>query len=96
MLCPFCFSEVTGLVPSRDAGMTYAYSTMRRGMRVPYTIAYVALDKGVSMMISFVDCDTDAIKIGDKVKLILKLAEDGTGVPMLVPCEAESRQSLRG
>ena len=55
---------------------------MRRGAPVPYTIAYVTLDEGVSMMTNIVDCDVGNLKIGDKVKLVFKPAEDGTPVPM--------------
>ena len=62
--------------------MIYTYSTMRRGVPVPYTIAYVTLDEGVSMMSNIVDCDADALNIGDKVKVVFKSAEDGTAVPM--------------
>ncbi len=82
LLCPYCFSDKTEWVPAKGTGMIYSYSTMRRGVPVPYTIAYVTLDEGVSMMTNIVDCDTDAIKIGDKVQLIFKPAEDGTPVPL--------------
>ena len=82
LLCPHCFSDKTEWVPAKGTGMIYSYSTMRRGVPMPYTIAYVTLDEGVSMMTNIVDCDTDAIKIGDKVRLIFKPAEDGTPVPM--------------
>jgi uncharacterized OB-fold protein len=34
------------------------------------------------MMTNIVDCDPDALKIGDKVKVVFKSAEDGTAVPM--------------
>ena len=82
VLCPHCFSDRTVWVPAKGTGVIYTYSTMRRGVPAPYTIAYVTLDEGVSMMTNIVDCDTDAIKIGDRVKLVFKPAEDGTPVPM--------------
>jgi uncharacterized OB-fold protein len=82
VLCPHCFSDKTEWVPAKGTGVIYSYSTMRRGAPVPYTIAYVTLDEGVSMMTNIVDCDTDAIKIGDKVRLLFKSAEDGASVPV--------------
>jgi len=82
VLCPHCFSDNTEWVPAKGTGVIYTWSTMRRGVPVPYTIAYVTLDEGVSMMTNIVDCDTDALKIGDKVSLVFKPAEDGTPVPM--------------
>ena len=84
-LCPHCLSDQTEWVPAKGSGTVYTYSTMRRGVPAPYTIAYVTLDEGVSMMTNLVDCDADAINIGDKVRLVFKSAEDGTPVPMFTP-----------
>lgn len=81
-LCPHCFSNQTDWVPAKGSGVIYTYSTMRRGVPVPYTIAYVTLDEGVLMMTNIVDCDADKLKIGDKVRLVFKPAEDGTPMPV--------------
>jgi hypothetical protein len=88
VLCPHCFSENTEWVAARGTGVIYTYSTMRRGVPVPFTIAYVTLDEGVSMMTNIVDCDADKLKIGDKVKLVFKPAEDSTPVPMFTLASA--------
>lgn len=85
LICPYCNSDNTEWVPAKGTGVIYSHSTMRRGVPAPYTIAYVTLDEGVSMMTNIVDCDVDAIKIGDKVKVVFKNAEDGTAVPMFAP-----------
>ncbi|KPK56103.1 MAG: DNA-binding protein [Thiotrichales bacterium SG8_50] len=82
VMCPHCFSDQTEWVSAKGSGTVYTYSTMRRGVPAPYTIAYVTLDEGVSMMTNIVDCDTDALRIGDRVRLVFKTAEDGTAVPM--------------
>jgi uncharacterized OB-fold protein len=81
-ICPLCNSDRVEWVPAKGTGVVYTYSTMQRGVPKPYTIAYVTLDEGVSMMTNIVDCDTDALKIGDRVKLVFKMAEDGTSLPM--------------
>lgn len=83
--CPHCFSERTEWVPAKGTGVIYTYSTLRRGVPAPYTIAYVTLDEGVSMMTNLVDCDPDSLEIGAPVRLVFKPAEDGTPVPMFTP-----------
>ena len=85
VLCPHCNSDKTEWVPAKGTGVIYSYSTMRRGAPLPYTIAYVTLDEGVSMMTNIVDCDPDSLKIGDRVKVVFNNAEDGTAVPMFAP-----------
>jgi len=85
LLCPHCFSDKTEWLPAKGTGTIYSHSTMRRGAPAPYTIAYVTLDEGVSMMTNIVDCNPDKLKIGDKVKVVFKSAQDGTPVPMFTP-----------
>jgi len=58
---------------------------MRRGAPVPYAIAYVTLAEGPTMMTNIVDCDLDAIKIGQKVKVVFKPSEGGPPVPCFAP-----------
>ena len=58
---------------------------MRRAP-VPYAIAYVTLDEGPTMMTNIVDCDLDAIRIGQAVRVVFKPTEDGgPPVPMFSP-----------
>ena len=83
-LCPFCGSDATEWVPAGGRGAIYSYSVMRR-LPVPYALAYVALDEGVTMMTNIVDCDLDAIRIGQRVRLVFKPTEGGPPVPMFTP-----------
>ena len=85
LICPHCFSDKVQWVPAKGTGVIYSHSTLRRGVPVPYTVAYVTLDEGVSMMSNIVDCDPDQLSIGDRVRLVFKAAEDGTAVPMFSP-----------
>jgi uncharacterized protein len=82
--CPFCFSEHTEWAEASGRGTVYTYSVMRRAP-VPYAIAYVTLAEGPTMMTNLVDCDLDAIKIGQAVKLVFKPSEGGSPVPMFTP-----------
>jgi uncharacterized OB-fold protein len=83
-LCPFCFSDKTEWREAAGTGTIYSFSVMRRA-EVPYAIAYVTLVEGPTMMTNIVDCDLDALRIGERVKLVFKPAEDGQLVPMFTP-----------
>jgi uncharacterized OB-fold protein len=52
---------------------------------VPYAIAYVTLEEGPTMITNIVDCDLDAIRIGQKVAVSFKPTEGGPPVPMFAP-----------
>ena len=83
-LCPFCGSDATEWQPTSGAGTIYSYSVMRRA-EVPYAIAYVTLDEGVTMMTNLVDCDFDALAIGQRVRLVFKPTDGGPPVPTFTP-----------
>jgi uncharacterized protein len=83
--CPFCFSDKTSWQQASGSGTIYTYSVMRRGAPVPYAIAYVTLSEGPTMMTNIVDCDLNAIKIGQSVKLVFKPTEGGPPVPCFAP-----------
>lgn len=79
-LCPFCFSDQTEWKACAGTGTIYSYSVMRRA-EVPYVIAYVTLDEGPTMMTNLVDCDVDALRIGQKVKVVFTPTEGGPPAP---------------
>jgi uncharacterized OB-fold protein len=82
-ICPFC----GGGVQWRDASgkaTVYTFSVMRRA-KEPYAIAYVTLAEGPTMLTNIVDCDFDALRIGQPVKIAFHASEDGPPVPMFKP-----------
>ena len=83
-ICPFCFSDSTVWQDSPGKGTIYSYSVMRR-VPDPYAIAYVTLDEGVSLMTNIVDCDLDALRIGQPVKVTFREEADGRTVPVFQP-----------
>ena len=83
-LCPFCGSDATDWQAAAGAGTLYSYSVMRRA-EVPYAIAYVTLDEGVTMMTNLVDCDFDRLKIGQRVKVVFTPTDGGAPVPTFTP-----------
>src|SRR5215470_7129077 len=80
-LCPFCASNRTEWKESAGRGVIYSFSVMRRASP-PYVIAYVTLDEGVTMMTNLVDCDFDALRVGQPVRLVFKPSDGGPPVPM--------------
>ncbi|HSG87637.1 MAG TPA: OB-fold domain-containing protein [Pseudomonadales bacterium] len=84
-LCPHCHSDATELRDAAGTGEIYTYSVMRR-TKVPYAIGYVTLDEGVTLMTNFVDCDLDALAVGQRVQVVFVTADDGTSkVPCFTP-----------
>ena len=84
-LCPFCNSDRTEWVESSGRGTVYAFSVTRRAGPIPYAIAFVTLEEGVTMMTNIVDCDLDEIRIGQAVKVVFKQTEDEWTVPCFAP-----------
>ncbi|HTK93859.1 MAG TPA: Zn-ribbon domain-containing OB-fold protein [Verrucomicrobiae bacterium] len=83
-LCPFCGSDRTEWQQASGRGTVYSWSVMRRA-EVPYCIAYVTLEEGVTMMTNIVDCDLDGIRIGQRVRVVFKPTEGGPPVPAFTP-----------
>ncbi|AYH43569.1 OB-fold domain-containing protein [Azoarcus sp. DN11] len=83
-ICPFCQGD-TEWTDASGLGTVYSVSVTRRAGPIPYAIAYVTLDEGVTMLTNIVDCDLDAVRIGQRVKVCFKAAEDGALIPMFTP-----------
>ena len=85
-ICPFCFSGDTTWVEASGNATVYSYSVMRRAP-VPYVVAYVTLAEGPTMITNIVDCDLNAVKIGQVVMVTFKPSEGGPPVPMFTPAK---------
>ena len=72
------------VVPDRTPLANLLFTLMRRA-EVPYAIAYVTLEEGVTMMTNIVDCDLDGIRIGQRVRVVFKPTEGGPPVPAFTP-----------
>jgi uncharacterized protein len=82
--CPKCLSADTELTQASGKGSIYSYSIMRRA-KIPYAIAYVALEEGVTMMTNIVGCDFDRIQIGMPVRVTFEASRNGLSVPVFEP-----------
>lgn len=83
-LCPFCLGD-TEWIAAAGTGAIYSVSVTRRAGPVPYAIAYVTLDEGVTLLTNIVDCDLDALRIGQRVKVCFKPTEGDGAMPMFTP-----------
>jgi uncharacterized OB-fold protein len=86
-VCPHCLSSKTQWKPASGRGAVYSYSTMQR-VEPPYTLAYVTLDEGPTMMTNLVGAAPDEWRIGMQVQVRFEPSEDGTPVPVFAPVSA--------
>ena len=84
-VCPFCFSERTEWREGSGRGTIYSLSVMKRAPEV-YAVAYVTLEEGPTMMTNIVDCDFDALAIGQRVQVTWRPTQgDGPPYPQFRP-----------
>jgi uncharacterized protein len=80
-ICPFCYSDNTEWQPGSGKGVIYSFSTMKRAPQ-PFVLAFVTLEEGPTMLTNIIDCDTDAIAIGQAVQLEFRASDGEFPVPM--------------
>ena len=84
-ICPHCGSDRTEWQQAAGTGTIYTVSVTRRAGPVAFAIGYVTLDEGVTMLTNFADCDLDALRIGQRVRVVFKPTDGGPPVPMFTP-----------
>lgn len=83
-ICPHCQSSNTSWYEASGKGVIYSYSVMRRG-GTPFAIAYVTVDEGITMMTNIVDCDFDALAVGQVVEVTFRPSDGGGGNDQDIP-----------
>jgi uncharacterized OB-fold protein len=86
-ICPHCGSDATVWVESKGLGEIYSYTVMRRGVEVPFAMAYVRLNEGISLLTHLTHCDFDTIKVGQKVKVVFLETQDGQKTHLFEPLD---------
>lgn len=87
VVCPFCGSGRTEWAPLSGRGTVYACSTLRRA-DPPYTVAYVQLEEGPTMLTNLVDLGDVQPAIGLPVTVTFRRTEDGRNAPKFRPAGA--------
>lgn len=86
-VCPHCFGTRVSLQPASGQGTVYSFTVFRRE-KLPYVLAYVTLAEGPTMLTNLVDCDADALAIGQAVSVQLQPTEGGPPVPVFRPASS--------
>lgn len=81
---PFTLSPNVEMVRAAGTGTIYSF-TVARG-KEPYALALVELTEGPRVLTNIVECDVDALAIGQAVRLLWQTTDDGhTKVAMFTP-----------
>ena len=80
-ICPFCLSDATQWRDAAGTGTVYSFSTMGQG-DAAYTLAYVTLDEGATMLTNLVGGDASSWRIGQRVRVTFVPSDGGPAVPM--------------
>lgn len=83
-ICPLCGSADIAWRTASGRGTIYSVSVARRA-DPPYALAYVTLAEGPTMMTNIVECDLDALAIGQAVRVIFRPGPTGLPIPMFTP-----------
>ena len=83
-VCPHCGSTDLAWADASGRGKIYAFSPARRASPV-YTLAYVTLEEGPTIMTNIVDADPDSLAIEQDVKVTFRAADEGRMMPFFKP-----------
>lgn len=83
-LCPLCGSTRLRWQAASGEGTLYAFSTARRATP-PYTLAYVTLAEGPTLMTNIIGAAPEALRIGMPVKVDFQPASEGRMMPFFRP-----------
>lgn len=83
-ICPHCLSADTEWIEASGRGEIYSWSTMGQGPAA-YTLAYVTLEEGVTLMTNLVECEPATLRVGQAVRVVFQATDGGHAVPMFTP-----------
>ena len=78
LVCTACGTRELTWTESSGRGAVSTFTVMRRAVSpafeadVPYVVALVTLDDGPTMMTNLVDCDPNAVSIGQRVRVVFE------------------------
>jgi uncharacterized OB-fold protein len=86
-ICPFCGSSATAWHEAAGTGRVYSFSTMGHG-DAAYTLAYVTLDEGPTMLSNLVGSGPFACE--QRVRVQFVPSHGGHAVPVFAPCTTDA------
>ena len=90
-VCAFCWGGKVKPKVASGRGTLNSFSIIRQTAdpafkaRVPYVLAYVDLDEGVSLVSNVINCDIAEVKIGMKLKPVFEQTSEDTGAILFEP-----------
>jgi len=91
-LCPACGMPDPHWHVSAGKGVVYACSVIHRAPpahadEAPYVVALIDLDEGFRMMSRVVDCDPGSVAVGQSVRVVYRIDDEGRTLPYFVPTD---------
>lgn len=88
--CPACGSLEVSWFEASGRGSVYSFSIVRKGENMyagsaPYVLAYVELEEGPRIMTNIVDCEVEAVAIGQAVSVVFQDTGQGHKLPRFAP-----------
>lgn len=88
--CPSCGASDTEWIEASGRGTVYSFTVTRQtggdyAEATPFVLAYVELDEGPRMMTNLVDCDVDAVTVGQEVNVVFDGTGEGNALPRFTP-----------
>lgn len=84
--CPHCHAGDVGMEPAAGRGSVYAWTTVHARPQ-PYTVAYVRLDEGVTMLTQLLGIPAGRWSCGARVRVAWAQAPAGATLPVFEPEE---------
>ena len=91
LMCVHCDAEALDWVEAGGKGRIASFTVVRRAVsaayapEAPYVVALIALDEGPVMMSNIVDCDPEALAVGDRVGVLFEDWTPEVSVPKFRP-----------
>ncbi len=88
--CPACGSLEVSWFEASGHGTVYSFSIVRKGEAMygaaaPYVLAYVELEEGPRIMTNIVECEVEAVAIGQAVSVVFHDTGQGQKLPRFIP-----------
>jgi hypothetical protein len=96
IVCTSCSSDKLEWVKANGQGKILTFTVVRRPVSeayaedVPYVVALIKLDEGPTMMSNVVQCDPEALKIGDPVQVLFEDWSKDISIPMFSPAKSST------
>ena len=90
-LCPECWSTNLDWIEASGKAEIFAFSVTYEGVEavfkndLPIVLAWVDLPEGIRMQTNIVECDPDAIEIGQQVEVVFEKVTDEITLPYFRP-----------